>query len=298
MHRCWPVLIVMASAWPVWADDSSPGVKRALLVCGHPGDDDHAKLFGETFAKIHHGLTETLGFPEEYISAFFGVKPGDAALPGVAVQSPGSREAIAKAIAQLRNELRPQDTLWVIVMGHAHFDGRHAFLNLPGPDMHQDDFGGLFRDLACREQVFLITTPASGYFIKPLSAPGRIVITATEADLEVNETLFPHALADEVNPTAEKPLNDADQDGLLTIFDFYIAVTKNVAQRYIREELIATEHALLDDNGDGRGSELQLDYLTEEEGGRRRRNFQPSHKAGADGSLAVTIRFPKEPRTK
>src|SRR5581483_10981662 len=185
MHRCWPVLIVMASAWPVWADDSSPGVKRALLVCGHPGDDDHAKLFGETFAKIHHGLTETLGFPEEYISAFFGVKPGDAALPGVAVQSPGSREAIAKAIAQLRNELRPQDTLWVIVMGHAHFDGRHAFLNLPGPDMHQDDFGGLFRDLACREQVFLITTPASGYFIKPLSAPGRIVITATEADLEV-----------------------------------------------------------------------------------------------------------------
>jgi hypothetical protein len=275
---------------------TAAGVKRALIVCGHPGDDEHRELLGESLAKIHRGLTGQLGFSAEHVAAYFGVdadKDDNSSL-AIPVRGPATREALAEAVQSLREKLQPDDALWVIVMGHAHFDGRNSWLNLPGPDLHQDDFGRMFRDVVCREQVFFITTPASGYYIKPLSRPKRVVISATEADLEVNETLFPHALAEEFDPPADKTLEDVDRDGRLSLFDAYIALTKNIARRYMADELLSTEHALLDDNGDGRGTELQLDYLTEEEGGRRRRDFQPSHKLGADGTAAAELAWPRQ----
>src|SRR5439155_17698298 len=101
-----------------------------------------------------------------------------------------------------------------------------------------------------------------------LAAKGRIVISATEADLEVNETIFPLALAEVLATPPALTDFDVKHDGNLTLFDLYIAVARNVAERFKSDEQLSTEHSLLDDNGDGRGSELQIDYLTVEQGGR------------------------------
>lgn len=265
------------------------GVKRALLFCGHPGDDEHRVAFLESLEKIRNGLVDRLGFDPAAIDTFFGVDAEkDEARPGsLAVRGPATRAALTERVAALRNGLQPNDTLWVIAIGHAHFDGRSAWLNLPGPDIQQDEFAKLFQGLECREQIFVITTPVSGYYLRPLSAKGRIVITATEADLEVNETLFPHALAELLNPLADALPVDADGDGRLSVFDLYIAVARNIAQRYLSDELLSTEHALLDDNGDGRGTELQLDFLSEEEGGRKRRGPLTVPMPGTDGALSA-----------
>jgi hypothetical protein len=58
---------------------------------------------------------------------------------------------------------------------------------------------------------------------------------------------------------------------------------------YAEGKNIPTEHAQLDDNGDGRGSEVQLDYLEEELGGRRKGGAPPQVKPGQDGALAAGI---------
>ena len=157
----------------------------------------------------------------------------------------------------------------MIVLGHGHFDGRHSHLNIPGPDLDERAFGRLFEGLTAREQVFWITTSASGFFLKPLSAPGRIVITATEADQEVNETLFPLALADVL---ASPPDGiDRDKDGQISVFELYLAVVADVMKRYVDDEDLPTEHARLDDNGDGRGSEVQVSFLPPSPGAGRPR---------------------------
>ena len=297
------------------------GTKRALVICGHPGDEEHRKTFAETAARLHRGLTATAGIAPENISVFFGIDPetdspkpegaatedavkedtaknaplkDDAAQIAVPCEGPATREAVMAAIEKFRGELQPDDSLWVIVFGHGHLDGRHVWINLPGPDIQQDDFGKLVKDLPCREQVFVIATPASGYYLKPLSATGRVVITATEPDLEINETLFAEALADQLNSTAENPLRDEDQDGAISLLDLYVAATRGLSQKYIAESLLMTEHALLDDNADGRGSELQRDYLTPDEGGRRRAGSVPpqARRAGQDGTTAASLRLP------
>jgi len=271
------------------------GTKRALIICGHPGDKEHRKPFAETVEKLRESLTTRFGFAATDIRVQFGGPVAEGEGPVVSgVRGGSTREEIEAEAAWLRDNVRPQDTLWVIVIGHAHYDGKHSYFNIPGPDIHEQDFAKLFAGLEAREQVFFLTIPASGFYIKPLSAKGRIVITATEPDLEVNETLFPLALAEVMSAPPPPAEFDADHDVKLTVFDLYIAVARNVAQRYVADELLATEHSLLDDNGDGRGTELQIDYLTVPQGGRAKEGtLPPPLKDGADGALARTVPLPE-----
>ncbi len=273
------------------------GTKHALIICGHPGDKDHRQPFAATVEKLHKALVERYGFSPAHVHVQFGAPVAEGDGPILAgPRGSATREEIEAAAAELREVLQPADTLWVIVMGHSHFDGKHSFFNLPGPDMHEQEFGKLFAGLNCREQVFFIAIPASGYYIKPLSAKGRVVISATETDLEVNETLFAAALAD-VLTTPPGPADfDVDRDGKLTLFDLYIAVARNVVARYLDEELLPTEHSQLDDNGDGRGTELQIDYLTEKQGGRAKEGKPPRpRKENADGAVSAGILLPVAP---
>jgi hypothetical protein len=272
--------------------EPSPRVVRGLIICGHPGDDEHRTLFAEAIPRLRQGLIDQIGATPETITVLYGVDPDAESGLDFPVRSPATREALTATVEELREQLQPEDTLWVIVVGHAFLDGRLSWFNIPGPDLHHNDFVKLFQNLPSREQVFWITTPASGYCLKGLSGSGRVVVTATEADIEVNATLCPLALAEELNPTIDRPLVDCDHDGLWTVFDLIIATHRNTARRYLTESLLVTEHGLLDDNGDGRGTEVQRDYLTEEEGGRPPRRgykFVPHQKPGQDGTFANTI---------
>ncbi len=270
------------------------GTKRAIVLCGLSGDAAHHKLFAETVTKLHDGLSKQLGFAASDVPVLFGDEPQESDSALIKSAARATREGLERSTARLREKLRPEDTLWVIVLGHSHYDGKHSWLNLPGPDIQQTEFAKLFADLTAREQVFFITTPTSGYYIKPLSAKGRVVITATEVDWETNETEFPHELARVLSSPPEAKEFDIDQDGTISLFDLYVTVARNLAQSYLERELLATEHPLLDDNGDGRGTEVQIDFLTEEQGGRakpKKLSTAPTNSTG-DGSVSKSISLP------
>jgi hypothetical protein len=273
------------------------GTKRALILCGHPGDKAHRKPFAESVEKIREALIERYQFAAGDIHVQFGGPVADGEGPVLSsVRGQATREEIEAEAAELRKALRPDDALWVIAIGHSHYDGKHSWFNIPGPDINEQEFGKLFAGLECREQVFFITIPASGYYIKPLAANGRVVISATEADLEVNETVFPLALAEVLaSPPAPAEL-DVDHDGNLTLFDLYIAIAKNVAERYVSDETLSTEHSLIDDNGDGRGTEVQIDYLTEKQGGRLKEGKSPRPlRENSDGTFSSRVILPPPP---
>jgi hypothetical protein len=242
----------------------SPRQRHALILCGHPGDAEHAKSFAESVTKLGEGLAKTIGIPPERQHLLFGAeKPKD--LPGAT--GPATREAIVAAIVEVRKSLRPEDGLWVICLGHGHHDGRQAWWNLPGPDLSALEFGKLFTEINCREQVFVMTSSLSGYFVAPLARRDRVVIAATEADAETNETKFPALFAQVLAAGLDPAEHDVDKDGRLTLFDLFVVVGKEIAQNYASAEQLATEHQQLDDDGDGIGHELQNAYLPEEQGG-------------------------------
>jgi hypothetical protein len=278
---------------PVAAEGDSapaPGVRRALLICGLAGDEEHRELFSQSLELLYGGLTEHHGFAAENVYVLWGDEPTDQDGPGVrASRGVATRETIAEAAENLRQSLAPDDALWVIVLGHAHFDGRYSWLNIAGSDVQHLEMGQLFEDLNSREQVFFITTASSGFFQRSLAAPGRIVITATEPDLEVNETLFPHKLAAALGDPPPSEEIDFNQDGRVTLLDVYLWTAREVAREYATGELLATEHSLLDDNGDGRGTEIQIDYLPEELGGRLRAGQDLPDRPAGDGLRAAEL---------
>ena len=238
--------------------------RHALVLCGHPGDAAHAKTFAETVNKLGEGLTKTADIPVERQYVVFGAEQPK----GIAgATGPATKEAVAAAVADVKKKLKPEDGLWVIVLGHGHHDGRQAFWCLPGPDLSAAEFGKLFADVNCREQVFVMTGSLSGYFVGPLAKRDRVVIAATEADAETNETTFPTVFARLLSAGLESADHDFDSDNRLTLFDLYVATAKEIAQNYTTAEQVATEHAQLDDDGDGVGHEVQAPFLPVEQGG-------------------------------
>ena len=220
---------------------------RALIVVGLPGDDEHSASFLELARTYRQWLTGSLGFPEEAVHVLFGA--GEPSIKAGAA----TREAIAAEAATLRAALAQESRLWVIVLGHANERSGHTFLHLPGPDLRDDELAKLFAGIACREQVFWITTSASGGFLAALSAKERIVITATTADQESNETEFPHALGEVCRKSAADL--DQDKDGKVSVWEVFLGLGTLVDARFAADERTPTEHALLDDNGDQTGTE-------------------------------------------
>jgi hypothetical protein len=275
--------LIAAAAWA--AAEPTPeqpapqnGTSHALILVGLPGDAAHDKLFAAVAGQWRSWLTDTLDFPSANVHILFG-KEGK---PDLA-RGPATREAIEREVTDLKQALRPDDRLWLFFLGHGDYDGERASFHIPGRDLHGDDLHKLFAEVRCREQVFWMTTSASGWFLKPLSAKGRIVITATVADDEYNETEFPHALATVAQLPPDKL--DANRNGKVSVLEVYQRTVAEVEARFAADKRAPTEHAQLDDNGDGAGTE---EPVVEGEG----------KKATADGALAARTFLPLRARSK
>jgi hypothetical protein len=223
-----------------WAADERP-VSRAVILVGLPGDEEHERLFAEALGDWRAWLTGPLGLDPAHV-LIFAPSPS----------RPATHANIEKELGQWKRSLKPADRLWVFLLGHANDDGEHAWFHLAGPDLRDDQLAKLFEGIPCREQVFWLTTPEAGRFLHALSVKGRIVVAASQKG-EDNETEFPHALCAVMKrPPAEL---DTDKDGKVSVLELYAAVVAEVQARYEADKRMTTEHAQLDDNGDGIGTQ-------------------------------------------
>ena len=228
--------------------EAAGGQRWAVILVGLPGDESHADLFRETADAWQTWLTESCEIPREQVLRLpQRTQENEAAAPAL------TSDSIRTTLAELNKKLKPNDSLWVFTLGHGNYDGKQAWFHLAGKDPSAEDFGRWFSEIRCREQVLWLTQSNAGWFVKPLSRPGRIVIAATAADDESNETEFPHALATVVQSPAT--MLDTDQDDKVSVAELFAAVVREVTRRFQDDKRLPTEHAQLDDNGDGKGTE-------------------------------------------
>ena len=139
--------------------------------------------------------------------------------------------------------------LWLVLLGHGTFDGKLAKVNLRGPDLSADDLFAWLQPFK-RPLAIIDCTSASAPFLAKLSAPGRVVITATRSGYEENYARFGKFLAESI----ADPQADLDKDGQTSLLEAFLMASRRVAEFYDSAGRLATEHALLDDNGDGLGT--------------------------------------------
>jgi hypothetical protein len=232
-----------------------------LVIVGLAGDPEHGELFHKWGASLAEASAK-VGVTSDRLVYLVDQK-GEA---DKLATGRSTREEIQKAIDAFAKSATAEDAIYIVLIGHGSFDGQNARFNLPGPDMNADDFNTLLKRLPTKRLVFVNASSASGPFVEDLSAPGRTIITATRSGAEHYATLFGGFFVDAFSSA------DADQDKnqRVTMLEAFRFAKAGVARAYEQEGLLATEHAMLDDNGDGQGS-------------------QDPTATGADGKLAASM---------
>src|SRR5688572_14431814 len=217
-----------------------------LIVVGLAGDPEHGALFHKWGAALADASTK-VGVTQDRLVYLVDNKGEDDKL----ATGRSTREEITAALARFAKAAAPEDVVYVVLLGHGSYDGSTARFNLPGPDMTPADFNTLLRKLPARNVVFVNTSSSSGPFVEALSAPGRTIITATRTGAEQFTALFGGYFVESFSAEAA----DAVKNKRVSMLEAFQYAKGEVTRAYEREGLLATEHALLDDNGDKTGSQ-------------------------------------------
>ena len=235
--------VYLAIAMLLWVPLTVAAEQRfALIVCGAAGGPDYAAQYDRWRVELSKTLKENLNFDPALVTLLSDTKTADAV---------ASAENVRRAIASVAARMTRDDVLLVLLIGHGTFDGTDAKFNLVGPDLESAEWSALFKTLQGRV-VIVNTSSASFPFLERLSAPRRIVVTATDSPAQRYDTVFPEyfirALSD--------PSADLDKNERVSIWEAFAAASASVRRHYQQRGQLSTERALLDDNGDGVGNEV------------------------------------------
>lgn len=226
---------------PLMAQEpAAPGGRYALLVQGASGE--------EQYAKQHRAWLDSL---VEVLRDRFGYDP--AAVTVVAEQpGPGevraTAETIRAAVTRLAATLTDQDQLLVVFIGHGTSQGEDAKFNLIGPDLSVAEWSALL--VAVRANLVVVDTTSGSFpYLAGLAAPGRVVVTATNSFAQQFHTVFPDAFVRALTD----PDADQDKNGRLSILETFTHASRLVREHYEQNGTMATETAVIDDTGDGKG---------------------------------------------
>ena len=139
--------------------------------------------------------------------------------------------------------------LWLVLIGHGTFDGKEAKLNLRGPDLSATDLAEWLKPFQ-RPLAVIDTTSSSAPFLAKLASPKRVIVSATRSGNEQNYARFGKFLAESLTDTQ----SDLDKDGQISLLESFLSASHRTTEFYQTEGRLATEHAILDDNGDGLGT--------------------------------------------
>lgn len=264
------VLMLFLSAAAV-AQKIDPN-KFAVIINGAGGEPEYAKQFTEWTTQLNSILAQRYGFDPQKIK--------------VLSEKTATAVEVKSTFATLKSQLDANNVVFLFLIGHGSFDGKEAKFNLVGPDLSAADYNQLLTALPTRRIVVFNMASASGEFVKPLSAKGRIVVTATRNGQETNATRFAGFFINALNATD----GDTDQDGHTSVLEAFVYATRLTDEFYKRAGRLATEHALLDDNGDGVGREKP----EAGEGLLARATYLDSLSTGEAAANAATGRLMKE----
>jgi len=128
-----------------------------------------------------------------------------------------------------------------------------ARFNLRGPDLSSEAAAELVES-AKRPVIVINCSSCSAPFINVLSGPNRIVMTGTKDGNEIQFSRFGGYLADAFGGLDA----DIDRDGQTSLLEAWLHASRRTEQYYTSDGRLATEHSLLDDNGDQQGTRAEL----------------------------------------
>ncbi len=221
----------------------------ALIVGGLGGSPSQTEAIRSHLHDTYTAFVEDFRFPLDNVTVL--AEHAIEKEPFVAGIS--TAEAVRAHFEVLSRKVGPDNRIFVVLFGHGSYDGTRAHFNIPRRDLSDLDWAALVDSVRPARVIFINTTSASAPFIDALSAPNRIVITATRTGTQRNQTVFPRFLVEALR----SPAADMDKSGSPSVREAFYFAALRTAESFDTAGHLATEHALLDDNGDGVGHRLE-----------------------------------------
>lgn len=238
--------LILAATLCVAADAERPAV---IVVVGAEGSAEYGRQF-RAWAERWRNAAETGG--AEFVAVGLDGGKSEPSEGGTVSKNTQVSNATDRELLELRLAERAETSaapLWVVLIGHGTFDGKTARFNLRGPDLSADELARWLAP-ATRPVAIINCASASGPFVKALAGENRIVVAATKSGYEYNFARF----GDYLSAAIADPRADLDKDDQTSLLEAFLMASADVEEFYRNEARLATEHALLDDNGDGLGT--------------------------------------------
>jgi len=212
-----------------------------IIVSGLGGEKKYSDSFAHISSALADAASKRFGIPDAEIS-WFGE---DSVSKQPHYRGLSTKANVERTLNQLVTKAGPGDQIVLVLIGHGSGESEESKISIPGPDLSARDFAQLLSKFPSQKVAFVNLTSASGDMLPVLSAPNRVVITATKSSFERNESKFAQFFVDALT----KDVADTDKDGrisLLEAFRYAVVETKRV---YETDTRLQTEHAQLDDMG-------------------------------------------------
>jgi hypothetical protein len=266
--------VVLAEApTPVETDPFSAPVVEAIE--GFDADHLHVVLIGginrdpeETRSKDRALLRLSRHFSDRV-----GVEPGNLAVlaaPDSFVSSAtatSTADSIRSTFAGLHS-LTKEDRIVIYYAGQANIVGERLRLNLPGPDLTDTELAEILAPLQPGLMTLVLDCPGAGLATETLAGPGRILLFSARSD-QPTSTRF----SDYFVPALDDPESDVNGDGAVTLLEVFQRTVQQIDAMFREQNLMKSENALLEDNGDATPSQQPWSYAEK----------------GNDGAVAATI---------
>lgn len=231
-------------AGPTLAQEPAAG-SHLLVVSGLSGEPAYADAFHEVALRLVEA-SEAAGLPRDRITWL----AEDPARAPDRIAARSTRDDLAAALEEVAGSAGANDVVLLFLIGHGGVRDGESSLALPGPDLTGAELAGMLDPLEGRRVAVVNAASASGGFVPALAEEGRVVITATRSASERNATRFGEFFADALAGEGA----DTDKDGRISLLEAFEYARREVARSYEAENRLQTEHALLEDDGDGKGS--------------------------------------------
>lgn len=250
-----------------------------VIISGASGEPRFATSFQSLGASFRDAATGKFGIDTDH-AIWLAENP---AADQSRITGKATKGAIDSAFARIAIQGSPADRLFVLLIGHGSAQGGPSRLNIPGPDVTAADFRSYLDRLPTQPVVFVNAASASGDFVRALSGKNRIVLTATKSSAEGNESVFARYFVQAYVADGA----DADKDGRVSVLEAFQFARREVQREYEQANKLLTEHAILDDDGDGVG---HADASGSNADGARARSFYLAGPAGLTAEAAANPR--------
>lgn len=233
--RCLILLFLLAGNGTAWGEPSSPEERATLIVVtGIAGAPEYEAIFAQRSARWRRAG-----------------KTANAIVHSIGEEEPNEQSDKERLRSLLEIEAQKKEgTLWIVLNGHGTFDGKKGKFNLRGRDVSAKELAKWLE--TCQRPLAVVNGfSASAPFIQALSRTNRVILSATKSGYEMNYSRFGGYFSESI----DNPEADLDKDGQVSLLEAFLTATHNTEEFYSLNGRLASEHALLEDTGDQRGTE-------------------------------------------